>query len=324
MRFGARCGWAIRLAIFATGMLAPVATALSGGAAADCLAVSGPRLLASELAKRDPRFLALPPGTDLGYPPEPGERRAIAMPTGPPACIERASRVPGDGEILAALELPGPGVTATILEYSRAALPEGTLRFPASGVSPAARGADAVLWRGSIEYEPGRTAALWARVRLVRETKCLRAVSDVARGAPLSHAETESAVCDAAAILAGALGPDSRESASSFHGSAAARAIRKGEWLTAALLADRAMVVARREATLELQSGGVRLVLPVMPEESGQAGDAVWVRSVATRERLQARVAGLDALTLTLPGRGRHLAAPAAVSVEARSGWRIP
>ena len=318
MQLGTRSGWVRRMAALVTGVMALGAFALMGGTDGGCLAVSGPRLVATELGRQDPRFLAIPPDTDLGYVPEPGERRMLAMPTGEPVCIERASRVLGESEILAALELPGTGVTAAILDYPRAAFPEGTLRFPASGVSPPARGADSVLWRGSMEYEPGRTVALWARVRLHRQSKCLRAATDISKGEALARAGIEAAPCDAAAILAEALEQETDAHVSAFNERAAARRIRKGEWLTAALLADAAMVVARREAVLALRSGGARLVLPVMPEESGRTGDLVWVRCVATRERLQARVAGTDSLTLTLPGRESQRSAEDVVSVDAR------
>lgn len=324
MRWSTRCGGALRIAVFAGSYLLLGAPTLRGEAPGGCLKTSGSRLVATELAGQDARFLAMPPGADLGYLPEPGERRTLTLPSGESVCVERESRAPGESEILAALELPDPGVTAVLLDFPRAALPEGTLRFPASGVSPPARGSDTVLWRGALEYEPGRTVALWARVRLRRETRCLRAVADLARGEILPPAKIESAVCDAAAILAGALGPGTSRGGQSLVGRAAARAIRKGEWLTEALLADEAMVIVRREATLELQSGGVRLVLPVMPEQSGQTGDRIWVRNLATRERFQAKVAGPDRLTLSLPGRERTQAAPAVASVEARSGWRIP
>lgn len=318
MQLGTRSGWGRRMAALVTVLVALGACTLAGGTDGGCLAVSGPRLVAAELGGQDPRFLAIPPDTDLGYLPEPGERRMLTMPTGEPVCIERASRVLGESEILGALEIPGSGVTAAILDYPHAAFPKGTLRFPASGVSPPARGADSVLWRGSMEYEPGRTIALWARIRLQRTGICLRAATAIAKGERLLPGALEAAACDAGAILAEALAQETGAHASAFSERAAARTIRKGEWLTAALLADPAVVVARREAMLELRSGGARLVLPVMPEESGRTGDVVWVRSVATRERLQARVAGADSLTLTLPGRERQRSAENVVPVDAR------
>ena len=332
MRFCRWMGWCFRLAALAACLMAMGSPALRGGAGTGCLTVTGARLVAEELARRDPRFLGIPADAHLGYPPEPGERRTFALPGGETLCIQRASRTLGEREILEGLELPGigssategsgDGVTATVLDYPRAAFPEGRLRFPASGVSPPARGDDTVLWRGAIEFEPGRTAALWARVRLSRRTKCLRTATDAAKGKALPPSGIEAAACDAAAILAGALAPGALTSGPDLPGRAAARAIRKGEWLTAELLTAEAMVIARREAMLELRSGGVRLVLPVMPEESGSAGDAVWVRSIATRGRLQAKVAGPDSLTLTLPGREPQRRAAAVASSETRPDWR--
>lgn len=295
-----------------------------GDTGPDCLRISGPRLVAAELARLDSRFLAFPPDTDFGYPPAPGKRRSVTLSNGGTVCIERASRVLEESEIQAALEVPESPVHAAVLDFPRKAFPTGKLRFPWDGVAPPARGADAVLWRGSIEYEPGRTVALWARVRLWRETKCFQASTSVARGEAASPETFETSDCDAAAILAGALGPASDIPWAGERGPVAARTIRKGEWLTADLFSEAALVAARRPALLEVYSGGARLRFPVTPEESGTAGKTIWVRGTVTRERLRARVAGLDRLVLTLPGRENTPSARATIPRNGRPGEAAP
>jgi hypothetical protein len=294
----------------------------------DCIALSGSRILAGELAHHDTRFHRLDPRTDLGYLPDPGERRTISPPesAGPGAavCVERASRALSAEAVQSALEFPlqpgeVAGIQATVLSFSSGSYPEGTLHFPPGGISPPPAGADQVLWRGTITYEPGRTLAVWAQVALRREGGCLRARRAMRPGQPLAAADTERAPCDAAAILAGALGP-----AEAVQERVVAMALRQGEWLNQLVLTNPPLVVARREAALRVQVGAARLTLPVIPEQDGVSGDTVWVRVPATRERIQATVVGTDALERRLEPASRSRAGARAQSAENRQPRRQP
>ncbi|MCZ2155294.1 MAG: flagella basal body P-ring formation protein FlgA [Bryobacterales bacterium] len=291
------------LTVVLSSQLPAAVTLAGGGDGPGCLQAQGPRLIASKLAQLDARFGELPPGVDFGYSPAPGERRTIPLPNGQTVCIERAMSVLKKSAIESALEFPDDAVHADVLDFPTNTFPVGTLRFPRSGVAPPVRGADTVLWRGSVEYEPGRTAAVWARVRLSRRTKCLKASTPIRAGGRISFDAFEAAACDAAAILSEALGPEAATLQGQAHNLRTARTIRKGEWLTEDMFSEAAPVAARRQAVLEVYSGGARLSFPVMPEEDGSTGARIWVRSTVTRERLQARVAGVDRLVLTLPGR---------------------
>lgn len=289
--------------VLVAGTSSAAVTLGGGGDSPGCLQARAPRLIAAKLAQLDTRFGEVPPDVDFGYTPAPGERRTIPLPNGQTVCIERAMSVLKKGEIESALEFPDGTVHADVLDFPANAFPVGTLRFPRSGVAPPVRGADTVLWRGSIEYEPGRTAAVWARVRLTRGTKCLKASTPIRAGDRVSFDAFEAAACDAAAILSQALGPEAAAQQGQAHNLRTARTIRKGEWLTEDMFSEAAPVAARRQAVLEVYSGGARLSFPVMPEEDGSTGAMIWVRSTVSRERMQARVAGVDRLVLTLPGR---------------------
>lgn len=300
----------------------------------ECIPLSGSRIRAGELARYDARFRMLAPETDLGFMPDLGERRRIPLPWSasdaspggakrpgsagadpenpedPFVCVERASAPLREEAIREALDLSAgdtPSVPAAVkfrvLRFSEGSFPEGVLRFSRGGISPPPPGVASVLWRGSIEYEPGRTVAIWAEVELRREGACLRSRKALRAGEALTADTWESAPCDAAAILAGAFAAEDHPGAQ-----VAVRAILKGEWLTDEVASKPPPVVARREASLCVQSGAARLVLAVIPEQSGAEGEMVWVRVPATRERLQARVAGTDRLERVVPAREIGLA----------------
>ena len=296
--------------------------AVCGATHSECLALSGSRVLAGDLAKRDVRFLALPPEMEFGYLPDPGERRTLVLPSGETLCIERSSRVLDEDAIRAALALPNDAnledanrentrIEAMILDYSRTPVPDGILDFPLSGISPPARGADSVLWRGVLRYEPGRTIAVWARVRLQRRAPCLRAATDIAIGEVPSASSTEIQPCDAAAILAPALA-----SLGGLQRQVASQRLRKGDWLTLGAFGSPYSIVARRQVTLSVRSGAARLSLPAIAEEAGREGDTIWVRTLGTRERVQVQITGPNqvALVLTSPNPSQSSAGPAARS----------
>lgn len=294
----------------------------------DCIALSGSRILAGDLARHDARFHRLDPRTDLGYLPDPGERRTIPLPEpaypGAGVCVERAARPLRAQDIQQALEWPAAlspanPIQATVLSFSSGAFPEGTMHFSPGGISPPPAGADQVLWRGTLTYEPGRTLAIWAQVRLRREGDCLRAQTALRPGHVLAASDAELVPCDAAAILAGALGP-----ADAVTERIVSKALRKGEWLNHHLLANPPLVVARREAALRVQAGAARLTLPVIPEQDGVSGDTVWVRIPATRERMQATVVGTDVLERRLEPASRSRAVARIQSAETRPSRRQP
>ncbi|MCW5962989.1 MAG: flagella basal body P-ring formation protein FlgA [Bryobacterales bacterium] len=287
-----------------------------------CLAVRGARVLAGELAGQDKRFASLAADYDLGYVPAPGTRRVLLAPLhgdvspeqslGAGAlesevCIKRVERQLTRDQIAAALELPGFGaVSAEIVAWQEGLFPEGRLRMPATGIVPPARGAREVIWRGLLEFEPGRSVALWARARLGRETPCARWKHAVRRGQPADVDALEHAPCDAAAIVNGVL-PGLAEAAPGGSPRVLVRNLPAGAWLQQDQLTQEPVLRRGERASLTVRSGGVSLALPVETEQAGAVGERIWVRSVApwgagsvahARKRVRALVTGPGQLRL--------------------------
>lgn len=302
------------------GLIASAATAAAEPATQRCLVAHGARVLAGDLATQDPRFAALPAETDLGYNPAPGATREIAVPHQevPEAtfhseerqkaviCVQRAEAPLSREAIAGTLDLSilGP-VKADVLTWQDGYFPEGNLRMPVSGILPPARGTQEVTWRGSIEWEPGRSVAIWARVRLERLTPCARWTQAGRRGAPADSTHLEEVPCDAAAIVAGVLPalPVAADTAPLL----LARDHPAGAWLTRQQLTAQPALQRGQRASLIVLSGGVALALPVETEQAGALGEQIWVRSVASsaasgptrgRKRIRATVTGPGQLQL--------------------------
>lgn len=287
-----------------------------------CLLVRGARVLAGDLASQDSRFAALAADHDLGYVPAPGERRELQVPLkddvdpeqSPGAearktrvCIQRAEQELTREQIEAALELPGFGaVHAEIVAWQEGRFPEGRLRMPASGILPASRGAREVIWRGLVEFEPGRSVAVWARVRLQREAPCARWKRAVRRGQPAGADALEHAPCDATAIVMGVL-PGLEATPQAGSPKVLARDLPAGAWLRPDQLTQEPVLLRGERASLTVRSGGIALALPVEAEQAGAVGEQIWVRSVAPagrggstqpRKRMRALVTGPGQLRL--------------------------
>lgn len=280
--------------------------------------VTGSKVLARELAARDPRFAGLPPEHDLGYAPDPGKWREVPVPAAPeeaarnePArdepvngsfggsspqtvCVMRRVQALSRESVLEALDLgalgagTGAEVRVELLAWSEALFPAGKIEMPLSGVVPPSRGSAEVLWRGALRYEPGRSMAVWARLRLTRDTECLRLRGSVRRGEVLEPTRTESVPCDAPAIVAGALSSVPIAGASAV----LARDLPAGSWLLREHFTVLPTLRRGDRARLVVRSGAVALAVPVDVEQAGSLGEQVWVRRVRDRRRLRAEVTG--------------------------------
>src|SRR5579859_717330 len=107
------------------------------GAGSGCLPVTGDRILASDLARADARFSALPASQAVGATPAPGTSRVfttselsriargsgIALDDPVEVCFELPLRMLDAAEILTELRKSLPGATIRITELPRNALP---------------------------------------------------------------------------------------------------------------------------------------------------------------------------------------------------------
>src|SRR5690606_16516854 len=62
--------------------------------------------------------------------------------------------------------LDHPAAQLKVLEVSQQSVPAGKLSFPLRGLVRGAASAKSVLWKGHIEYAPGRRLPVWGRVHL--------------------------------------------------------------------------------------------------------------------------------------------------------------
>jgi hypothetical protein len=139
---------------------------VAASASAACLAVTGDRVLASDLARADVRFAALPGALPLAFTPHvfhADELRRIARANGitldsaSDVCFEIALHPPAESQFLDAMRRSLPAAVITMLEMFPSPIPSGEIMFPASTREPQ-------LWRGYVQYTPTRRFPVWARV----------------------------------------------------------------------------------------------------------------------------------------------------------------
>ena len=134
---------------------------------AACLQVTGDRILASDLARADARFAALPDTLPLAFAPHVfrvAELQRIARANGLAAesleevCFEMQLHAPAESEFLDAMRHSLPSSAAiTMVEMFPSPIPAGAIVFPASTREPQ-------IWRGYVQYTPSRRFPIWARV----------------------------------------------------------------------------------------------------------------------------------------------------------------
>lgn len=281
----------------------------SPAAAADCVAVAGESVHASDIAARLPAFAGLDPDTVLLAAPVAGGRRVLtpadiarlmaragiaasvgAAPGGPVCLVREAHLLTGE-EILASMRNALPAdAEVELVEFSRYGVPRGSMHFDRNGITAAPRSAlvhQPALWRGVIKSERGRTTPIWARVRLFQNAEVLVVKRDLAPGAVI---EPQDLALERQRIpgLAGHRG----EQAGQFEGRTPRRLIRSGERITLALTVPAPEVRLGQQVQVEVRQGGVRLALAARAESAGRTGGRVWLRASSNGKRFPARVTG--------------------------------
>ncbi len=147
-----------------------VLSALSVASAVPCIAVDGESITIADLAQAIPAFRFAPPGETLAFTPAPGARRiftarelamvaarfGINYEPGPPVCFERRTERLTRERVLDAVRAVTGGRPVEIIDFSRNAVPAGTLEFTATAGE---------MWRGRVRYDRNRSVPVWARVR---------------------------------------------------------------------------------------------------------------------------------------------------------------
>jgi flagella basal body P-ring formation protein FlgA len=261
-----------------------------------CAAPQGDKILARDLAAVEPAFAALPGAQPISYSPQPGlkrvftpaelrglaQRNGIEYLRGSPVCFEWAMRRLDESEIRTLLsEAAGAGVEVELLEYSKTPVPQGAIVFPKRGLS--ARG----IWKGYVEYTPGKRFEVWARVRVMAPYVGVVATEPIRGGAAISgpHLRLEQGV-------RAELASDHLTSVEAAAGRVARRLIAAGTAITEAML-EPVRTVARGEALrVDVKSGGALISFAGTAESAGCVGDVVSVRNPSTRRVVRARITG--------------------------------
>lgn len=283
--------------------------------AEECLVVEGERIRAGELARLRPLFAALDPALEVGYAPAPGLRRVLA-----PAelarlarrhglieasvdavCVERAVVRLAEADLVEAMRRSlGEQARIEIVDRARYAVPDGAIEFPLAGLAgtPAQPGG-AVLWRGRVRMASGRTAPVWARVKVWVGRRALVARRDLTPARPIEAGDVEERLVEifprAAPEVLGA---------AEVVGARPRRRIRAGEVVTGEALRLAPEVNRGDAVEVEVRSAGARLVLEARAETPGRRGDAVLVRNPSTGRRFRAVVEGPGRLAVDLSEQG--------------------
>jgi len=173
-----------------------IASVLAG---TGCHPIETEKVHGRDLAAALPAFEALPPDSDLGYAPNPGQQRtfrigelrriAIAnhldFEPVENVCFAWPTTVPDRDKILEAMgkTLVDRKATVEIIDQSRTGAPAGDLVFPMSGISGVSSAP--VVWHGYVTYAGERRFPIWARVRITVHEKRVKAIETLRPGLPV-------------------------------------------------------------------------------------------------------------------------------------------
>lgn len=269
-----------------------------------CRPVHSVRIYARDLAATEPVFAALPPDLPVGFSPVPGMRHVmpvselrhiaaangIAQPSSlAPLCFAWPTAVPSKSELLSAMEqtLAGRNPQIEIVDRGRAPAPPGKIVFPLAGLT--AVSAAPVIWRGYIEYAPGRRFQLWARVLVrVRENHVV-ASEALHPGARVGASEVRLEPYD---------GPPTRDtpftSIAKTAGLIARFEIAPGTMLSDRLLEAPKAVERGDTVAVLVQLAAARVEAAGIAEQSGAPGATILVRNAESGKKFQAVVQAPD------------------------------
>jgi flagella basal body P-ring formation protein FlgA len=291
-----------------------LAAALPSLALAGCFPVTGPRILARDLALADSRFSALPSTLAVGFAPDPGSKRIYAA-----AELERLARANGirlenpadicfelpllhvreeDAEAAMRHSLP-TDAELKIVELAKSDVPAGQLEFPLDGLEPASPAAPGIqLWRGYVKYADTRRAPLWARVSILIRYTAVFANKDLPVNGIVDSAQVR---------IESRTGPLVREKPASrieeVSGRLLKRGVSAGAPIPLASLTDLPAVRRGDSVQVDVESGGAHLRFTAVAESSANEGDMIELRNPLSGKTFRARLdRGQRVLLVVTPG----------------------
>jgi len=269
-----------------------------------CHALDGDRIFAKDLAAANPAFAVLDPQLEIAPAPLPGVQRVfhasdllrLARANGltlassaAEVCFERQTRTLTAEEILPALraDLEIDGARIEVLDFTRARVPVGALRFTRAGLSLTG------FWRGQVDFGGNRTSPVWAKVRITTEQTWIEAAEPLASGKAIEAAQIRLAHGPRSP-----LGPVPLASAGLVVGCAPSRAVKPGEPIFANMLRSLPEIERGDKVAVEVTSGAAHLSFDGISQACGRTGDLILIRNPENGRYFQARVDGKDKVSI--------------------------
>jgi flagella basal body P-ring formation protein FlgA len=264
-----------------------------------CLNVSSgsDRVTARDLATEFPVLAEVSPDTPLAFAPAPGIVRWFRMPelgriasvfgVTPPdheICVERATAPPTLDSLRSAMRNALPNAHIEVLEFNRAPIPVGELRFPIEGLQP---GPATSVWNGYVLYAPNRRQSIWTRVKVQVEVRRVIALRDLPPSRSILPEEVRVEVREETPRRT-----NFAETAEQTVGRCSRAPIRSGTPIRVELLGDCVAVTRGALVRVAVQNGPAHLELEATAETSGAVGSLVRLRNPSSNRVFYARVDG--------------------------------
>lgn len=270
-----------------------------------CIAVSGDRILAGDLAPYTAAFSSTDPQTMIGYAPLPGLerrltrsdlRRALGAAAGNveipySLCVVRTVSRTDPEQIRNAMRTVLPeGAELELLDWSPEGLPEGLPEFALTGLKGTPE-PDRYVWRGRwVPKQGGRSSPIAAIVRLRVRRPVLVSARAIEAGAALAPEDLTIEWRDVPPAR-WASGPPQLE-VRTLTGYRTRRAIPAGQVVDTARLIPPEAARAGQAVTLISEVGAARIAVEAEALTGGRLGDVILVKSRLNGRRLRARLEG--------------------------------
>jgi flagella basal body P-ring formation protein FlgA len=270
-----------------------------------CYPVDSDRILGKDLAAANPAFESIAPDLVIAATPAPGVERvlhsdevariaranriAISTPA-PELCFARATEALTADRLLPALKkaLSLDDAKIEVLDFVHFPVPPGPLEFTRAGLSPAG------IWRGNVIYSPGRSMAIWARVKITVEQTWVEAADLIEPGKLIRP--------DQLTLRTGPrfpFGPALVDSIDFAAARKAMRSIRPGESVFASMLTTPHDVERGDSVAVHVTAGQTELSFTAVAESSGRAGESVLIRNPESGRFFQARIESKGKVSIT-------------------------
>ena len=192
-------------------------------------------------------------------------------------------------EILPALEeaLGLPGARLELVDYSRYAVPQGTIEFPREQLTapPAPDPHGTAMWKGFIRYGGNHRFAIWSRVRIAVRSMRVVAAEMLVQGRPIQASQLRLEAYEGFPMRTRPV-----ISIEEAVGRSPRRSVSAGAVLLPAQLDTAYDVVRGDSVRVEVSSGEAHLELDGRAEASGRRGQTIPVRNPANGKSFPARV----------------------------------